>query len=388
MKVVQLISSEGFYGAESMLLSLAEAQASNGLQTTVAVFADKRIAAYPEVAAKAVERGIDTRIVACAGRADWNAVEEIRELMEELDASVLHCHGYKADLYGFAASLRHRIPLVSTCHNWPDRRPSMRAYAAADRLVLRWFDQVTTPSRQVASVLEHSGVPRRKISTIANGIPLARFRDASSTLRRELADTLKAAPKYVLGCVARLIPGKGGAVLLQAAKTVLDAFPDTALVFVGEGECRQPWQALARDFGIADRVIFTGSRSDMTGVYASFDALVLPSFEEAMPMCLLEALASGCPVIATNVGEIPSLIQPDVTGLLVEPGDPAALAKAILQVLQHPERAAENAARGRLLVEQTYSSAAMARAYSGVYERALSSSAKLYPATARSTDSI
>lgn len=156
MKVVQLISSEGFYGAESMLLSLAEAQLRAGMQPVLAVFEDARTARVQAggIAEKAAERGIETHLVPCGGRIDLSVVGRLRRLLKQQRADVLHCHGYKADWYGFAAARRFRIPLVSTCHNWPDRRMTMRAYAAADRLVLRWFDQVTTPSKNVASILD------------------------------------------------------------------------------------------------------------------------------------------------------------------------------------------------------------------------------------------
>jgi len=383
MNVVQLISSEGFYGAESMLLSLAEAQLRAGMRTTVAVFDDSRADAREGIVEKAVECGIETRRIPCAGRVDWSAVGHIRQLLEHKQASVLHCHGYKADVYGYAAARHLRISLISTCHNWPDQRLTMRAYAAADRLILRRFDQVATPSRQVASILERSGVPLTKLSVIANGVDVARFQGARPTLR----DDLPGAPKHVFGCVARLIPGKGGAVLLQAAKTVLSICPETAFVFVGEGACRQEWQALAQRLGIAGRVFFAGTRSDMPGVYASLDGLVLPSFDEAMPMCLLEGLAAGCPVIATKVGEVSAVIRPGVTGLLVPAGDAAALAEAILQTILSPAPAAERAANGRRLIERTYSSAATARNYLTLYERALGSRTELYAATAERTHS-
>ncbi|HME05713.1 MAG TPA: glycosyltransferase family 4 protein [Bryobacteraceae bacterium] len=369
MKVIQLISSEGFYGAESMLLTLAEAQLRAGIRPVVAVFDDarKRDDQAEGIGAKAAERGIETHPIPCAGRIDLSTAGHLRRLLKQQRPSVLHCHGYKADWYGFAAAQRLRIPLVSTCHNWPDRRLTMRAYAAADRLVLRWFDQVTTPSKNVASILEHSGASRDRITVIANGIDAGRFQHASPTLRRELPGE----PKQVIGCVARLIASKGGAVLIEAAKRVFAAFPDAAVVFVGEGQCRAEWQALAHQLGIGERVFFMGTRSDMPGVYASFDVLVLPSFDEAMPMCLLEGLAAGCPVIATDVGEVASAVRHGITGLLVQAGDSVALADAILQTLQSAGPAAERAANGRELIERTFSSAAMERNYRAIYERAL-----------------
>jgi glycosyltransferase involved in cell wall biosynthesis len=372
VNVLQLISSEGFYGAESMLVALAEAQLRAGVNTTVAVFQHARDP-HVEVAEQAAERGIETRLIPCRGRFDRSAVMRIRDLLEERRAHILHCHGYKADLYGFAASRAQRVALVSTCHNWPDQRALMRAYASSDRFALRWFDQVTTPSRRVAALLTRSGVPSRKVTVVANGIDLAPFHHAQPTLRGEIPG----APKFLIGSVARLIPGKGGVVLLHAAKTVLRVCPEAAFVFVGDGPCREEWQGLANELGIGGRVFFTGTRADMPGVYASLDVLVLPSFEEGMPMCLLEGLASACPVIATKVGEVGQVIDPGVTGLLIEPGDSSVLARAILTLIQHRPEAADLGTRGREVVTRSFSSAAMARNYGVVYERALATRSRM-----------
>jgi glycosyltransferase involved in cell wall biosynthesis len=117
--------------------------------------------------------------------------------------------------------------------------------------------------------------------------------------------------------------------------------------------------------------VFTGARDDMPGVYASLDVLVLPSLVESMPMCLLEALAAGTPVVATRVGTVPELVIPDVTGLLIEPGDVSALAAAILRLLRDPELARSLGKAGQAHAVQHFSAEATAETYSGLYERVL-----------------
>jgi glycosyltransferase involved in cell wall biosynthesis len=168
-----------------------------------------------------------------------------------------------------------------------------------------------------------------------------------------------------------MVPAKGGAVLLEAAESVLAVFPDTTFVLAGEGPARPEWEALAARLGIAGNVVFAGVRRDMPGVYASFDVLALPSYEENMPMCLLEAMAAGTPVIATRVGAVPKLIQPDETGVLIEPGDAVGLAAAILRLLRDPEEARRLGANGQAHAERGFSAATTARRYAALYERAL-----------------
>ena len=132
---------------------------------------------------------------------------------------------------------------------------------------------MATPSPLVADILRQSGIPDEKLACIDNGVAVHQFEGATPTLRNELG----CADRPLVGFVARLEPGKGGAVLLQAAQSVLAACPKTTFVLVGEGPSRKDWEAIAADLRIADRVVFTGTRADMPGVYASFDIFVLPS---------------------------------------------------------------------------------------------------------------
>ena len=185
--------------------------------------------------------------------------------------------------------------------------------------------------------------------------------------------TLTNLGRKLIGFVGRLVPGKGGEVLLAAAQKVVAAHPDASFVFVGEGPLRSDWEAMARHFGIADNVIFTGARNDMPGVYASFDMLVLPSFEEAMPMCVIEGMAAGKPVIATPVGAIPELVLPGTTGELVGPGDADGLAAAILHLLANPEKARQLGENAALHVQRHFSADAMAQKYVELYQQALES---------------
>jgi glycosyltransferase involved in cell wall biosynthesis len=354
------------YGAETMLLSLSTALKRCGHRIIIAVFEDHRDP-HVELAAGAEARGLEARRIACAGRWDTQAIAQIRDLIEEYHVHAIHTHGYKADLYAYAATRGRRTPLISTCHNWPDKRLQMRAYAALDRFILRRFVAVATPSRQVLRVLIASGVAPSKIKVIRNGVDVRRFAKAEPALRGELGRT----GDVLVGCVARLVSGKGGHILLQAARRVLIKHPNVSFVFVGSGPARAEWEMLATSLGISDRVVFSGERRDMPEVYSSFDVLVLPSLDEAMPMCLLEGLSAARPIIATSVGEIPELIHDEQTGLLIEPGNVDALASALLRLLDNPAWAAEMGAQGQAMVQRNFSADAMARNYEDIYDAVL-----------------
>jgi glycosyltransferase involved in cell wall biosynthesis len=368
MVVLHLISSEGHYGAENMLIALARNLSQLGCRCVVGVFRDSRFQ-HTEVAEQAWRQGLTVEIVSCHGKWDWNAVVQIRKLLVKHRVDVLHPHGYKSDVYAYLAALPNRVALLATSHNWPSRLLSMRAYAAVDRLVLRTFDKVIVVSDVVAQTLRSWGVAPGKISKIANGADVEIFRRATPTLGNEVAP----ADHSLVGFVARFVPEKGGAVLLYSAKQVLAAFPKTTFVLVGAGPSRKAWEAIATQLEIDEHVVFAGQREDMPGVYASLDIVVLPSLVESMPMCLLEAMAAGRPVIATRVGAVPELVVPEQTGLLLDPGDVDGLARAIAGLLANPQLAYRLGENGRAYVAQHFSAQAMAGNYIEQYESVLAS---------------
>ena len=364
MTILSLISSEGYYGAENMLVTLAWNLSHLGCQSIVAVFRDSRFH-HVEVAEQAQRRGLRVEIVPCNGRWDWRAVARIRKLLIQHNVDVLHPHGYKSDLYAYAAAWPNRVALVATSHNWPSRLLAMRVYAALDRVTLGRFDKVIVVSDVVAHILRRWGVAPDRVSTIVNGVDVERFQGATPILQNEIVPE----GHSLVGFVGRLAREKGGEFLLHAAKQVLSVHSKTTFVFVGDGPSRKRWETLATQLGVGQRVVFAGVRDDMPGIYASLDMLVLPSLVESMPMCLLEAMASGKPVIATRVGAVSKLITPQQTGLLVDPGDVNGLATTILSLLRNPSWGCRLGENGRSAVAQHFSARAMAESYVAVYEQ-------------------
>ena len=367
MNILQLISSGGYYGAESMLLSLARTLPELGCGSMVGVFADSR-AQGKELEARAAAAGVAVETVPCNGKWDWNAVRRIRQLVETHSVDVLHTHGYKADIYGCLAVWPNRAALAATCHNWPDKSLTMRAYAAIDRWVLRRFDRVATASATVAEILSSAKVAAPKLQIVPNGVDMAPFRDADPRLRHELG----VGSEPLIGFIGRCVPDKGGDQLISAAQAVRASYPNAKFVFVGDGPARGEWESLARKLGIASQVLFTGLQTDMPGVYASLDMVVLPSFVENMPMCLLEALSAARPVVATAVGAVPQVIIPGVTGLLCDPGDVDALSAAIKRLLREPDLARALGNHGRAHVARHYAAEVAARSYVKLYQEAVS----------------
>lgn len=370
MTILTLISSEGHYGAENLLVTLNRTLSRLGCRCIIGVFEDSRFP-HDEVAESAEREGLLAVRIPCHGRLDFGAIKQIRRLIVVHEVDILHPHGYKADTYTYLANWPRRVPMVATVHNWPSRLPTMRLYGALDRFVLRRFDRVAVVSDGVTDLLRRWGVATRKLRTIRNAVDVERYRTAYPTLRSDIVEGYQP----VVGFVGRLVPSKGGEALLRAAQKVLTLCPSAGFVFVGDGPSRQEWEALARDLGINERVRFLGSRTDMPGVYASLDMVVLPSRVESMPMCVLEAMAAGKPVIATSVGAVPQLITSGRTGLLVQTDDVEALASAISRLVMDRHFAVTLGNQAYERAVQQFSADAMANEYLELYRQALASSA-------------
>jgi glycosyltransferase involved in cell wall biosynthesis len=167
--------------------------------------------------------------------------------------------------------------------------------------------------------------------------------------------------------VGNLVPKKGHRVLLAAARYVVDRVPAVRFLVVGSGPLAEDLATLARRSGLDGQVVFTGLRDDATALIGAADVFVLSSLHEGLPVALLEAMALGRAVVATRVGGVPEVVAHGETGVLVEPGDPQALAASILQLL-HDDRLRDRLGRqARAQAQRRYGMAAMVRAVEDVY---------------------
>jgi glycosyltransferase involved in cell wall biosynthesis len=235
------------------------------------------------------------------------------------------------------------------------------------RILTARIDRLIAVSRSIVDKLRQEGRDAAPISLIHNGVDLERYdhQGPCCTLRDEY-DLPAEGP--IVGVVARLEPEKGHPTLLEAWRTIAAAVPDATLLVVGEGSQRAALEALAADLGVADRVVFTGRRDDVPAVTAALDVAVLPSYREALGLTVLEAMALSRPVVASNVGGIPEMIEDGVTGLLVPPRDAGALAAAILRLLRDHPLADTLGRAGHDLVHESFCIELMVAAVEQIYD--------------------
>jgi glycosyltransferase involved in cell wall biosynthesis len=301
---------------------------------------------------------------------DAIAVGAVAAYLADLRPDVLHNHMYRAELVGTRAAIalgeigRPRPYVVSTVHSSRVRSPEDRAELR--RLTPR-IDQIIAVSRAIEEKIRHEERVGAPIRLVYNGVDLHRYdhQEPCCTLGEEYGIE-SGAP--IVGVIARLEPEKGHRTLLDAWPLVLRRAPDARLLVVGEGSLLTELAWQARELGIDRRVVFTGRRDDIPAVTAALDVAVLPSYREAQGMVVLEAMALSRPVVATNVGGIPEMLEDGVSGLLVPPHDPDALAAAIVRLLLDHPFADTIARHGHDVAHERFSIEFMVRAVEDIYD--------------------
>ncbi|MDR3764605.1 MAG: glycosyltransferase [Acidobacteriota bacterium] len=269
---------------------------------------------------------------------------------------VLHSHGFRPSLVASPVARFARIPVtVETPHIREYWRKGWKASFAIDRAASRFVDAYIAVSEANGRYLrDEKKLPAEKIRVIRNGCSLAHFAAAVVVPEGFKQTAGFRAHDPVLLTAARLEPQKGHAVLLRAMAALKPEFPALRLVLLGEGSLREELASLARELGLADSVLMPGHSPDTRVWMSAADVCVLPSFAEGLPLFAIESLAAARPMVATAVDGTPEIVLDKRTGLLVPPGDAAALAEAIAEVLRHPQAAAERAMEGACYVRAEF----------------------------------
>ena len=360
MKILHVISSAGMYGAESVILDLSRALLRLGNSSEIALFLNS---AQPNTALRdrAAPEGIPVHTIPCNGQLDFQVPQRLRVLAQTTGSDLVHAHGYKGDVYAYLALRRSSIPLVATCHNWIDGDLALRVYGRLDRFVLKRFRGVAAVSQGVAQRLIAAGVPRERIRSIRNGVDLRLLASISRDPRTDATRPLQ------IGLVARLSHEKGVDLFVSMAALLADDLPNAQFLVAGEGPERGRLESMIQGAGVAGRVTLLGRQDDMPAFYQRLDVLVLSSRDEGLPMAVLEGMASGLPVVATRVGEVPEVVQDGHTGQIVATESPGELARAVLGTVSDPVRLRAMGDAARAHVQAKFSADRMASEYLAFY---------------------
>ncbi|NUU01804.1 TIGR03088 family PEP-CTERM/XrtA system glycosyltransferase [Herbaspirillum robiniae] len=369
--VVHLIYRLDFGGLETLLIDCINGMPDDRYRHAVVCLTD-----YTEFAGKIRKPGVSLHALHKPPGLAPATHLHLWRLLRRLRPAILHTYNLPAIEYAPAAALA-RVPVrVHGEHGRDARDPqgTNRRHNLLRRLVLPFYDCYYAVSADLRDWLRNTiGVPDRKNLLLENGVDTGKFHPVEGGVRQAMAQL--PAGCFVFGTVGRIQDVKDHAGLVDAFIALLALLPQQRsrlrLAIVGEGPLLPALKQKIAAAGIEDLVWLPGGRMDVDALMRSFSVFTLSSIAEGTPVTILEAMASALPVISTRVGGVPEVVVDGVTGTLVPPSDPQAMARAMAAYVEQPHLAARHGAAGHERSQRQYSMNAMLQAYAGMYDRML-----------------
>ena len=346
IRVAYVIWSLGLGGAEQVVIRLAAGLDRKRFQPLIICLNDEGL-----FAAQAQAAGVEVIALHKGGPADLKVLIRLMRWMRSRRIDVVHTHLWGANLWGrLAARLAGVETIIATEHNVDTWK---RWYhLSLDRILADWTTQLVAVSQAVREFYESRGVGVGRWQVICNGVAEGSGHPRERGPAYRSLGIVDGEP--VVGLIGRLVPAKAPEVFVEAVARAARALPSMRALIIGDGPLRGQIEAQVRRAGLEKTVIITGVRDDVPDLLAGMDALVFSSEREGLSMAMLEAMAAGVPVIATEVGGTPELIDSPSAGMLVPPRQPDALAEALVDLLSHPVKAQTIREAARRRVEQTF----------------------------------
>lgn len=343
LKIMRLITRLNIGGPAQHVIHLNKALKRMGYRTLLVA---GRVEAHEgDLSHLCRERGVELVEISQMARpirplGDLIAFLRIAALLRREKPAILHTHTSKAGFLGRIAALF--FPRIAVFHTFHGHVFSgyfgplqTRLFILMERFLARFTRAIIAVGAAVKEDLIRFRIaPREKIHVVPPGLDLAPYLESGGS-RTQFRNAYRFQESdYLIGLVGRMVPIKGHAVLLEAAKDILKKLPHARFVFIGDGASKGSLLRQAEELGISHCTHFVGFQKRMSQVYAGLDLVVIPSLNEGFPSVSIEALACGLPVVATRVGSIEEIVEGDFAGILVPPGNPRALADAVVRAAE------------------------------------------------------
>jgi len=364
-------------GVENQLLLVLKHYDKAKLSPTVCSLSDKG-----ETGKKIEDLGIE---VICLNKLehgfDWTIVRDLMNIMKDRNAGVVRTHQYHANLYGRLAAWLCKVPcIVPSIHNvyTRDRKIHRRIL---NNLLGRISDKIVAVSEAVkADIVAYDKVPDSRVKVIYNGVEEVKFTRAEGISARSEFNIPEHAK--VIGTVGRLALQKGQRYLIESVASLVKEFPEIILLIVGDGPEKAALKRTVSEKGIDRQVIFTGTRDDVPDLLAAMDIFVFPSLREGLGNALVEAMAAGKAIVATDIPPVREVIASQDNGILVPPGDSGALEAAITSLLRDKRSAEAYGAAAKERALSYFDINSTINSYTNLFESILAGKAS-YPGGSR-----
>ncbi len=350
-------------GAEKLVLDMVRFGGGNGHKFVVCCLSEKGVLAAPMEQAGAKVVCLDKRY-----GLNFGISFQIAALAKAEDVSVIHAHNVRAQFYSAISRLIDPRPrLFCTRHHGRHGTAALSTFLLGT-IANCFTDKVIFVSEDArAFTLKHERLPARKALIIKNGIDIARYAGTKTDKAAMKSSLGFAANDKLLGAVGSLIPIKNHRMLITALKGIEKEEPSCKVVIAGGGRLKDELKEYANGLGLGDKVVLLGERQDVAQLLGTFDVFVVSSSDEGMSLAILEALAAGLPVVATNVGGNPELVRDGENGFIVASEDAIAMGEAVLKVLSDSSLSAKMAENNRQKALREFDIRKMCREYEELY---------------------
>jgi glycosyltransferase involved in cell wall biosynthesis len=367
--VLHFIDSGGLYGAENVILNLSSEMLDSDYKPIIGCIVQKYTQKV-DLFDIAISQNIEAKKFVINNKRLLIDLIKVAFQIKRYGVSLIHSHGYKPSVFGFIIRLLTGIPVIATCHLWftTDSPLKQKIMINLELFCYRFFPVIIAVSEPIKEILIKSKINNRKISVIKNGINLNKFH-GSNHLKHELLRKEFGIPQgsFVILNIGRLTRQKAQHLIITAAKILLEKGQPVFCMIAGEGELKKDLELQIEENKIQDHVKLLGFQKDIKKIFDVSDIFILPSLDEGMPICLLEAIACKMPVITTPVGDIPKLIKDGVSGKIINIDDIQGIISAIEWIRSNWQESCLMATEAYKKLELDYSSKAMANTYFTIY---------------------
>ena len=363
IKVVQIVPLLSPGGAERVAVHIARGLNRRRYQPIVISFSGR---VGCDLDHMLEEAGIEVRYLGKHPGFDYRVYGRLDGVLKEYTPDVIHTHLHVLRYALPSMLLMKRVAMVHTVHNLAEREIEPRARLIQRYALTHGVKPVAVAEEVAASVGSMYGIHRCRV--IANCIPTDLYANPRTSREVWRAKERFHGNDVLFVCVARFAPQKNHALLMKSFAQGPASDPRAHLVLVGEGDLRAELEEQAKKLNVAGKVHFLGLRSDIPDVLGAMDAFVLSSDYEGNPLSVLEAMASGLPIISTAVGGVPNLFEAGKEGFLVPAGDLHGLAKSMNSLLKYEAARQSMGAAAATRARKNFDVSNMVRAYEAVYE--------------------
>jgi glycosyltransferase involved in cell wall biosynthesis len=370
INILHLRSTSGYGGgAEHVIFNICQNLPTELFNTEICFLRPINEKEFP-LLQLSKDKNIKAFDIPIRGKIDIKAILLLRTILKNKNIHIIHTHDYKADLYGYFASRKLNISIVSTMHGWIFNNKIDKLYYNIDKLFLKHFKLITCVSNPLIEMMISDGIPSSKLVYIPNSVDnIYLNKHSKSKHLHNIFNLSESIP--IIGCIGRLRKEKGQICLLKAFNSIKEKCNNCHIVFVGDGPDKDYLEQYAVSNNIQNRIHFVNYQTNIINIYSEIDLLVLPSFTEGLPLVVLEAMAMGIPVIATNVGGVKDLVHENLTGQLIDSGNIHQMASAILRYFDNQEYFQTLAYEAKELINRYYSNNSIIHKYQSLYKNCI-----------------